>query len=109
MSRALNIYESLELRTSRLCEGIEDAARERGVKVRINRIGSMFTIFFTSQGVVDFESAKKTDTESYSKFFHGMLREGVYLPPSNFESCFLSLLHTVEDVEQTIKASKVAL
>jgi glutamate-1-semialdehyde 2,1-aminomutase len=101
-------YRKLEERTSRLCEGLAAAAGENGVPVRINRCGSMFTVFFTAAEVYDFETAKASDTKRFARFFNAMLERGVYLAPSQFEACFLSSAHTDEVIELTIAAAAAA-
>ena len=95
-------YERLESMTSRLVEGLELAAREAGKPVTINRLGSMFTCFFTPGPVCSLSQAEGSDTQRYSAFFHGMLERGVYLPPSQYEAAFVSLAHTKEDVVKTL-------
>jgi glutamate-1-semialdehyde 2,1-aminomutase len=93
-----------------LGRGLEDemsrAIRRSGVKARIQRVGSAFTLFFTPEEVVDLASAKKADTTNYAKYFHGMLERGFMLPPAQFEAAFLSLAHTLEEVQGFIAATK---
>ena len=89
------IYGQLERHSAQIA-----AAAPRGVQV--NRVGSMFTFFFTDQPVADYESAKRSDTRRFAKFFRGMLERGIYLPPSQFEAAFVSAAHTDEDVRQTL-------
>jgi glutamate-1-semialdehyde 2,1-aminomutase len=72
----------------------------------VNRVGSMFTWFFTDQPVTDYESAKRADTTRFKKFFHAMLERGIYLPPSQFEAAFVSLAHTDADIECTVTAAR---
>ena len=98
------LYARLEKLTRRLAAGVERAAREAGVPARVQTIASMFTVFFTDGPVRDYESAKKADTKKYAKFFHGMLEEGIYLPPAQFEAAFVSAAHTEADVERTLRA-----
>lgn len=102
------VYETLERRSAALSSGLEEAAQEAGIATFGTRVGSMFTTFFADQPVVDYVSAKRSDTARYAKFFQAMLREGVYLAPSQFEAGFLSLAHTDEDVQQTIRAARGA-
>src|SRR5215813_14284021 len=104
--RDRSIYEALERSTSKLCEGLTAAAQEVGVKTTINRVGSMWTSFFTDQPVTDWVSASRCDRELYGRFFHAMLAEGVYLAPSQFEAAFLGSTHTDEIVDQTIAAAQ---
>ena len=104
--RDKSIYDRLEATSSRLCEGLAAVAKEAGLKTVTNRVGSMWTSFFTAEPVVDWESANKCDRARYGKFFHAMLSEGVYLAPSQFEAAFVSLAHTDELIEQTIAAAR---
>jgi glutamate-1-semialdehyde 2,1-aminomutase len=92
------VYGQLEARAERLC-----AAAPAGVTV--NRVGSMFTFFFTDGPVTDWESAKRCDTARFGQFFRGMLDQGIYLAPSQFEAAFLSAAHTDEDIDRTIEAA----
>jgi glutamate-1-semialdehyde 2,1-aminomutase len=91
-----------------LVEGVAAAAKDAGVPLCYNRVGSMFTWFFTPGPVTDWDSASKSNTEAFGKFFRAMLDSGVYLPPSQFEAAFLGSTHTEEDVQRTIAAAKVA-
>src|SRR5713226_1644299 len=74
------IYDQLEQRAARLCDGIAEAARAAGRAITINRVASMFTFFFTASPVTDYESAKKSDTQAFARFFRVMLESGIYLP-----------------------------
>lgn len=103
------IYDLLEEKTDRLETGFRENLEKLGKAYRINRIGSMISMFFTEQPVYDLESAMKSDTALYAKFFHGMLDRGIYLPPAQFESWFLSTALTDDDIERTIKAHYEAL
>ena len=98
-------YERLEQLTARLAEGIKQRAAGAGIPITINRVGSMFTVFFTGEAVTDYASAKASDTARFGKFFRGLLERGVYFPPSQFEAAFVSLAHTEEDVARTIEAA----
>ncbi|HEX6047601.1 MAG TPA: glutamate-1-semialdehyde 2,1-aminomutase [Pyrinomonadaceae bacterium] len=102
------VYERLERSSKRLCDGLADAAREAGVVTVTNRVGSMWTGFFTSEPVVDWTTANKCNRETYGKFFHAMLEAGVYLAPSQFEAAFVSLAHTDEIIDRTIEAARQA-
>ena len=102
------VYEQLEEKSARLCEGIAQAAREAGIAVYNTRVGSMFTTFFTDREVVDYESAKTSDTTKYATYFHALLERGVYIAPSQFEAGFLSLAHTDDLIDLTIKAAREA-
>jgi glutamate-1-semialdehyde 2,1-aminomutase len=102
------IYKQLDQRSGDLVTGVASAAEEAGIPMTHNRVGSMFTWFFTPGPVTDWNSAAKSDTEAFGRFFRSMLDSGVYLPPSQFEAAFLSAAHTAEDIEQTISAAKQA-
>jgi glutamate-1-semialdehyde 2,1-aminomutase len=106
--RDKTVYERLERSSQRLCEGLATAARETGVTTVTNRVGSMWTSFFTGDPVVDWTTANKCSRETYGKFFHAMLEAGVYLAPSQFEAAFVSLAHTDEIIEQTVEAARQA-
>jgi glutamate-1-semialdehyde 2,1-aminomutase len=84
-------------------------AKEKGVALCFNRVGSMFTWFFTPGPVTDWSSASKSDTAAFGGFFRKMLDAGIYLPPSQFEAAFLSVAHSEDDVQKTIGAAKGAL
>jgi glutamate-1-semialdehyde 2,1-aminomutase len=102
------IYSQLDKLSSELVVGVAAAAKDAGVLMTYNRVGSMFTWFFTPGPVTDWSSASKSDTEAFGRFFRAMLDNGVYLPPSQFEAAFLSAAHTAEDVRRTITAAKQA-
>jgi len=74
----------------------------------VNRVGSMFTLFFTECPVTDYESAKRSDTARFGRFFHAMLERGIYLPPSQFEATFVSAAHSEEDIQRTAAAIRDA-
>ena len=103
-----SVYERLEQAGARLCEGMTEAARSAGVKTVTNRIGSMWTTFFTEEPVVDWTSAVKSNREMYGRFFHAMLEQGIYLAPSQFEAGFIGLAHTHELLDHTIAAAHKA-
>ena len=98
-------YERLSALAARLVDGLGAAAKSAGIDVTINRVASMFTVFFCRGPVVDYASAKASDTARFARFFHGMLRRGVYLPPAQFEAAFVSLAHTDLDVDATVRAA----
>jgi glutamate-1-semialdehyde 2,1-aminomutase len=106
--RDKSIYQKLETSTKRLCDGLAAAAKEAGVATVTNRVGSMWTSFFTSTPVVDWDTANQCDRQRYGKFFHAMLDNGVYLAPSQFEAAFVSVAHTDEVTDRTVAAAKVA-
>ncbi len=102
------IYPRLEKLSGHLVNGVAAAAKEVGIPLSHNRVGSMFTWFFQEGPVTDWDSAAKSNTETFGKFFRGMLNSGVYLPPSQYEAAFLGAAHTEEDVQRTIDNSKKA-
>ncbi len=103
------VYKTLEKASSQLEQGLRAAAAEAGVPVTFNRVGSMFTGFFTESKVKDFASAKTSDTARFGKFFLSMLKNGVNLAPSQFEAAFMSLAHTKADINKTIEAARKSL
>src|SRR5712664_1867190 len=102
------VFERLEKVSSATTEGISAAAKAASVPVILNRVGSMWTVFFTAQPVQDYGSAKKSDTSKFARFFHAMLDRGVYLPPSQFEASFVSLAHGPVEVARTSEAARAA-
>ncbi|MBX7218636.1 MAG: glutamate-1-semialdehyde 2,1-aminomutase [Blastocatellia bacterium] len=106
--RRAGVYEGLERQSKKVAEGIQQAAQKNGFKTVLNRVGSMFTVFFTETPVTDWETAKTSDTGLFARFFHAMLAEGVYLPPSQFEAAFLGTAHSDEVIDATIAAAERA-
>jgi glutamate-1-semialdehyde 2,1-aminomutase len=102
------IYPRLEKMGGELAGGVAAAAKEAGVPICSNRVGSMFTWFFVPCPVTDWNSAARSDTETFGRFFRQMLDKGIYLPPSQFEAAFLSAAHRDEDIQKTIAAAKQA-
>lgn len=103
-----NVCEKLESLCAILTGGLEKAAAAAGVPVQIHRLGSMFTVFFSDKPVTDFETACACDLDAFRIYFHSMLEQGIYLPPSQFETNFLSLAHSPEDIQKTIDAAAIA-
>jgi len=99
------IYEKLENISALLERGLRDAAKTAGLKTRFYRAGTMFCTYFTDTNVVDYETAKTSDTSKFSRFFSAMLQRGVYIAPSQFEAGFISLAHTEKDIEKTVRAA----
>ncbi|MDQ7786667.1 MAG: glutamate-1-semialdehyde 2,1-aminomutase [Thermodesulfovibrionales bacterium] len=102
-------YTKLEQKASFLEKGLIDAAKRAGVKTRFYRAGTMFCTYFTDTPVVDYQTAKISDTARFAKFFLSMLKKGVYIAPSQFEAGFISLAHSVNDIEKTIRAAYESL
>lgn len=103
------VYNLLEEKSAYLENGLRESIKNVGKNFQLNRIGSMMTIFFTEDSVNDFNSAIKSNTQLYAKYFHEMLKRGIYLPPAQFEAMFVSTAHSMEDLDNTINASKEAL
>jgi len=102
------IYPRLEKLSAELVAGVADAAKDAGVALCHNRVGSMFTWFFQQGPVTDWDSASKSNTEAFGKFFRAMLDAGVYLPPSQYEAAFLGATHSEDDIQRTVAAAKHA-
>jgi glutamate-1-semialdehyde 2,1-aminomutase len=103
------LYRKLSALGARLAAGLGNAAREAGVPLQVNAIGSMLTPFFTSHRVRDYNSAVTADTRAFAAFFQRMLEGGVYLPPSQFEAWFISGAHTARDIDRTIDVARRAM
>jgi len=103
------VYQALEEKSAYLENGIKDGIKSVGKNYQFNRVGSMMTFYFTEEKVTDFNTAVKSDTKLYGKYFHEMLNRGIYLPPAQFEAMFVSTSHTKEDLDKTIRASQEAL
>jgi glutamate-1-semialdehyde 2,1-aminomutase len=102
------IYPRLDALSAQLVEGVAAAAKDAGVALSFNRVGSMFTWFFTADPVTDWDSASKSDTAAFGRFFRAMLNAGIYLPPSQFEAAFVSVVHSEEDIHKSIAAARQA-
>ena len=107
--RNTNPYAELEQKTSKLVAGLKLSLEASDIPHHIAQVGSMFTLFFNPQPVTDYSTATKSDTERFAKYFQGMLREGVYLPCSQFEANFVSVAHSDEDISETITAANRVL
>src|ERR1700724_2448943 len=103
-----DVYSKLDKLAAEVVAGVATAAKDAGVPMCHNRVGSMFTWFFAPGPVTDWTSATKSDTEAFGRFFRAMLENGIYLPPSQYEAAFLSAAHTEHDVQKTIAAAKQA-
>ena len=99
-----NQYSALAQKTEKLCERIHQVLNKKQVDHTINRIASMFTLFFNPGPVTDYKSAARSNTKIYAKYFNQMLKAGIYLPPSQFEACFISTEHKQKDFDKTIAA-----
>ncbi|HKJ98911.1 MAG TPA: glutamate-1-semialdehyde 2,1-aminomutase [Desulfotignum sp.] len=103
------VYDTLYGRTKALMEGLQAAADDAGIAFQSGYAGSMAGFFFNARKVRNFEEAKTSDLERFAAFYRGMLKKGVYLAPSQFEACFVSLAHTNEDITDTIAAAKAVM
>lgn len=103
------IYPALEKNCGELKKALEDLASDYHVEAQVGNIASMFQIFFSSEPVIDYTSAKLSDTKKFYMYFQELLKQGVFIPPSQFETCFLSIAHTEDDLERTIHAFDSAL
>jgi glutamate-1-semialdehyde 2,1-aminomutase len=104
-----SLWSSLESAASRVAGGIESAAATAGVDLRLQRVASMWTPFFSSRPVRSWDDASAVDTARYARFFRGMLERGVLMPPSQFECAFVSTAHGSEEIELTLEAAAAAL
>jgi glutamate-1-semialdehyde 2,1-aminomutase len=103
------LYERLEAASSRLAQGLEDAAARARVPLQVQRVGSMWTAFFSAAGMESWDGASAIDRERYAAFFRGMLKRGVLLPPSQFECAFLSIAHGQREIDTTVEAARASL
>ena len=104
-----DVYQLLDRQTGALVDGIRSQCNEKGLNYSINRVGSMFTLFFTGEAVIDFHSAMSSDTGAFASYFQNMLTQGIYLAPSQFEAMFLSTALTDSIIDRILQASKKAL
>ena len=103
------VYEDLEKKSERLCNGFRENVKKLGITATFTRVGSIFSMFFTDQEIINFDSVKTSDTEFFKRYFNAMLEEGIYIAPSQFEAGFMSAVHTDADIDQTIEAQYRAL
>jgi glutamate-1-semialdehyde 2,1-aminomutase len=106
--RQPGFYERLDALAESLVTGLRAEAARAGVALTINRVGSMFTLFFTAEAVTDYASAKKADTAAFGRFFRALLERGIYFPPSQFEAAFISSAHSEDDMAETVRAAGAA-
>jgi glutamate-1-semialdehyde 2,1-aminomutase len=107
--RDTNPYPELQRRSTRLAEGLKEAARQAGIEVSIGWFNSMMTLFFNPEPVTDWDTASRSDTQRYARYFWGLIDRGHYMPCSQFEALFISTAHTDQDIETTIAAAKEVL
>ena len=104
-----DFYRALENNSSRLADGLAGAAQKAGIPVAIDRVGSMLGLFFTKTPVHSFKDAKTSNLDQFEAYYKGMLQEGIYLAPSQFEALFVSAAHTAEDIDATVAAAEKVL
>jgi glutamate-1-semialdehyde 2,1-aminomutase len=103
------VFDEIATKAERLEAGIVQSAVRHRIPVRVNRVGSMFTAFFTEAPVTDYADARRADAQRYARFFHALLEAGVYFPPSQFEAAFTSAAHTDADLDATLAAIDAAM
>ncbi|MCU0430646.1 MAG: glutamate-1-semialdehyde 2,1-aminomutase [Cytophagaceae bacterium] len=106
LSQQTHVYQQLEQSTQQLAGGLLEVMKDAGIPASVNQIGSMFTLFFTDHQVINFETAKKSDTVRFGKFFRAMLEQGVYLAPSQFESMFVSTCIGKTEIDKIVDAAR---
>lgn len=104
-----NLYTELEKKCSKLTKSLERSSEDLGVKTRVNRVASMFQMFLTGEPVRDYASAKTADNKKFMEFHRKLLKNGVFLPPSQFETCFISSAHSETDLKKTADAIEACL
>jgi glutamate-1-semialdehyde 2,1-aminomutase len=102
-------YQKLEAKQEKITRALEEAAEEHGVAAQVNSVGSMFQIFFTNQPVYDYVTAKTSNTQRFMTYHKRLLESGVFIPPSQFETCFISTEHSDQDVKETVDAAEKIL
>jgi glutamate-1-semialdehyde 2,1-aminomutase len=107
-AHAAEVYPKLEATAKAVAEGVAAEAAAAGIPLTVNRVGSMWTWFFTPGPVTDYDQAAKSDTQAFGRFHHSMLDQGIWLPPSQFEAMFLGTAHGEEETAATIAAAKTA-
>jgi glutamate-1-semialdehyde 2,1-aminomutase len=103
------IYTELENKADNIEREMKKYLEHKGLGYQINRVGSMMTLFFTNSNVLDYNSAVSSDTARFASYFHKMLEQGIYLAPSQYEAFFVSVAHSEEDIEKTIRAFKSSI
>jgi glutamate-1-semialdehyde 2,1-aminomutase len=102
------VWTHLERSVEQLSDGISQAAKDARVAIWQNRVGTMFSLFFTDRPVTDWPSAKTSDTTRFARYFQSMLNQGIYLAPSQFEAGFMSTVHSSEQIQKTVDAARQA-
>lgn len=109
MEKRYEIYGGLEKNGNKMAKGLRDYASDAGIEAQVNNVASMFQIFFTGTPVKDYASAKSSDTKRFTRYHRNLLQKGVFIPPSQFETCFLSTAHTDEDLNRTLEDMGAAI
>ena len=108
-SKGSAFYRELELKSKRISAAMRDLAEDHDLPVQVNDVASMFQVFFSDNEVYDYESARKADKEMFMRYHRKLLKKGIFIPPSQFETCFISSEHTEEDILETIEAVERSL
>jgi glutamate-1-semialdehyde 2,1-aminomutase len=109
LAQSDGVYEKIEDITATLCRGMGEIISRRGVSARIAQLGSLFTLFFSGKRVRDYRQARRCDLKVFARYFRAMLRGGIYIPPSQFETNFVSMAHTRKDIAKTLEVVDRAL
>ena len=107
--RGGQVYSRLEKMGDKMRRGISDHLEAARVTAQVSSLGSMFQLFFTDRSVTDYHSAKSADIRKYEKYFHSLLASRIFVPPSQFETCFLSTAHTEDELDSTLDAIGAAM
>jgi glutamate-1-semialdehyde 2,1-aminomutase len=107
--RGSSFYYQLEMKRKMICDAVQDFVEDNDLSVQVNGVASMFQLFFVDGEVCDYESAKKADRAKFMTYMGKLLEKGVFVPPSQFETCFISSEHSKEDVEKTLEAVEDSL
>ncbi|HML06111.1 MAG TPA: glutamate-1-semialdehyde 2,1-aminomutase [Methanobacterium sp.] len=102
-------YRDLDKKGDIMRTGLKNVLEDNDIDFNVAGLSSMFQIYFTEEEIYDYSSAKSADTEKFNQYFHKLLQEGVFIPPSQFECCFISLMHNKEDIEKTLDSVDIAL
>ncbi|MEM4535877.1 MAG: glutamate-1-semialdehyde 2,1-aminomutase [Nitrososphaerota archaeon] len=103
------IYIGMRRKVERICKFIRETAEDKHLKITVNHIESMFQVFFTDAEVLNYDDVKKSDIELFKRYFHNLLKNSVFIPPSQFETCFISTAHTDKDIEHTLNSIQNSL
>ena len=104
-----NFYEELNHKGDYIRNGISDILEDNNLEYKIAGLSSMFQLYFTDKDVCNYMDAKSSDTKMFDQYFHNLLKEGVFIPPSQFECCFISLMHRESELDTTLEAMKQSI